>query len=46
MGLKGKFLNRRGFYKADGIGSVRKKKEKKESQVQEEMEPGKKIRFR
>lgn len=43
MGLKGKFLNRRAFYKADGIGSIRKKKE---SQVQEEMEPGKMIRFR
>lgn len=42
MGFKGKFLNRRGFHKADGIGSIRKK----ESQVQEEMEPGKKIRFR
>lgn len=42
MGLKGTFLNMRGFYKADRISSRRKKG----SQVQEEMKPGKMIRFR
>ena len=50
MHLKGKFLNQRGLYKADRIGSMRKKKrerkKKKKNQVQEEMEPGKMIRFR
>ena len=47
--MKGKFLNQRGLYKADRIGSMRKKKrerKKKKNQVQEEMEPGKMIRFR
>lgn len=51
--MKGKFLNQRGLYKADRIGSMIKKKKKekergkkKKNQVQEEMEPGKMIRFR
>lgn len=50
--MKGKFLNQRGLYKADRIGSMIKKKKEKErgkkkkNQVQEEMEPGKMIRFR
>ena len=49
--MKGKFLNQRGLYRADRIRAMRKKKNKREreserNQVQEEMEPGKIIRFR
>lgn len=42
--MKGKFLNQRGLYKADRTGAMRKKRER--NQVQEDMEPGKMIRFR
>lgn len=42
--MKGKFLNQRGLYKADRIVPMRKKRES--NQVQEDMEPGKMIRFR